>query len=186
MQSIARRNGRSIYGQLSTPPWPLPTELPHGTPFGIFVSLIEMPNVAVERVLVFEVGDLVCAVPAAVTREVLSSVATTRLPGVSDVVDGLVNIRGTLLTVIDGHRLLGRPADPDHEGAIVVLEVFDRVCGLRVGRLVDLVAVPADAVDGRDTLPGVDPGIVKAVGRYQDDTFVVLDLEELLRPVMGT
>lgn len=145
-----------------------------------------MANVAVERVLVFEVGDLVCAVPAAVTREVLSPVATTRLPGVSDAVDGLVNIRGTLLTVIDGHRLLGRPADPDHEGAIVVLEVFDRICGLRVGRLVDLVAIPADAVDGRDTLPGVDPGIVKAVGRHEGDPFVLLDLEELLRPVMGT
>ncbi|TDJ53988.1 MAG: hypothetical protein E2O47_07050 [Gemmatimonadetes bacterium] len=186
MQSIALPNGRSICGQPSMPQRRLPTELPRRTPFGIFVSLIEMTNVAVERVLVFEVGDLVCAVPAGVTREVISPVAITRLPGVSDVVDGLINIRGTLLTVIDGHRLLGRPANPDHEGAIVVLEVFDRVCGLRVGRLVDLVAVPADAVDGRDTLPGVDPGIVKAVGRHQDSPFVLLDLEELLRPVMGT
>jgi purine-binding chemotaxis protein CheW len=145
-----------------------------------------MPNIAVEQVLIFVVGDLVCAVPAGVTREVLSPVAATRLPGVSDVVDGLVNIRGTLLTVVDGHRLLRRPADPDHEGAIIVLNVFDRSCGLRVGRLVDLVVIPADAIDGRDTLPGVDPRIVKAVGRHQDDPFVLLDLEELLRPVMGT
>lgn len=186
MHSIARRNGRLIYGQPSRPPSHRLTELPHRTPFGIFVSLIEMPNVAVERVLVFEVGDLVCAVPARVTREVLSPIAATRLPGAPDVVDGLVNLRGTLLTVIDGHQLLARPADPDHEGAIVVLEVFGRRYGLRVGRLVDLVAIPADAMDDRDTLPGVDPGIVKAVGRHQDDPFVLLDLEALLRPVVRT
>lgn len=145
-----------------------------------------MTDVTVERFLVFEVGDLVCAVPAEVTREVLSPMAATRLPGVSDVVEGLVNIRGTLLTVVDGHRLLGRPADPSHEGAIVMLEVFDRGCGLRVGRLVDLVAIPAGAIDDGEALPGVDPGIVKAVGRHQDEPFVLLDLEELLRPVMGT
>lgn len=145
-----------------------------------------MPNIAIERVLVFEVGDLVCAVPAGVTREVLSPVATTRLPGVSEVVDGLVNIRGTLLTVIDGHRLLGRTPVESHEGAIIVLDVLDRKCGLRVGRLVDLVAVPQDAVDDRDSLPGVDPSMVQAVGRYQDTPFVQLDLEELLRPVLRT
>lgn len=143
-----------------------------------------MPNITIERVLVFEVGDLMCAVPAGVTREVLSSMPATRLPGVSDVVDGLVNIRGNLLTVIDGHNLLGRTPVADQEGAIIVLDVFDRNCGLRVGRLVDLVAVPHDAVDDRQSLPGVDPGIVRAVGRHEDTPFVLLDLEELLRPVM--
>jgi len=145
-----------------------------------------MPNVAVERVLVFTVGDLVCGVPAEVTREVLSPVPVTRLPGVAEAVDGLVNVRGTLLTVVDSHRLLDQTPRDDQEGAIVVLEVFDRMCGLRVGRLMDLVAVPQDAVDGRETLPGVDPVIVKAVGRHRDVPFVLLDLEELLRPIMGT
>jgi len=145
-----------------------------------------MTNITLERVLVFEVGDLACAVPAGVTREVLAPAPSTRLPGAPEAVAGLVNIRGNLLTVIDAHRLLGRPARPDHEGAIVALEVFDRSCGLRVGRVVDLVAVPAEAVAGRDQLPGVDPRIVLAVGRHQDQPFVLLDLEELLRPIMGT
>jgi purine-binding chemotaxis protein CheW len=145
-----------------------------------------MANVAVERMLVVQVGDLVCAVPAEMTREVLEVIEPTRLPGVEDAVDGLVNIRGTLVTVVDAHQLLGRTPGPGHEGAMVVLEIFDRVCALRVGRLMDLVAVPQEDIDAREDLPGVDPRVVRAIGRFRDVPFVLLDLEELLRPIMGT
>ncbi|MEE8060251.1 MAG: chemotaxis protein CheW [Gemmatimonadales bacterium] len=145
-----------------------------------------MPSVAAERVLVCEIGSLVCAVPAEVTREVLSPMPATRLPGAPPSVDGLVNIRGALLTVVDAHRLLDLEPNPAHEGAVVVLEVFDRRCGLLVGRVVDLVAVPLAEVENREALPGVDARIVKAMGWHQEAPFVILDLEELLRPIMGT
>jgi purine-binding chemotaxis protein CheW len=145
-----------------------------------------MPSVAVEQVLICEVGNLVCAVPAEVTREVLSPSPTTRLPGAPPAVDGLVNVRGTLLTVVDAHRLLDMDPDPGHDGAVVVLEVFDRRCGLYVGRVDDLVAVPLAEVENREALPGVDPRIVRAIGRRGNTPFVILNLEELLRPIMGT
>ena len=98
----------------------------------------------------------------------------------------LANIRGTLLTVVDAHRLLDQEPNPFHEGALVVLEVFDRRCGLQVGRVVDLVSVPLAEVENREVLPGVDARIVKAMAWHQEAPFVILDLEELLRPIMGT
>ena len=63
-------------------------------------------------VVVFRIGDLTCAAPAARVREVLPRLPATRIPGVAGAVEGLVNLRGGLLTVIDGHLLLGRPAGP--------------------------------------------------------------------------
>jgi len=144
-----------------------------------------MAELTVDRVLVFEVGDLTCALPAEVTHEVLPSEPATRLPGAPPSVDGLVNVRGTLLTVIDAHRLLGRERLPEHEGAIVAVEVFRRRCGLRVGRVVDLLRIPAGGIAAREDLPGVEPAIVRGVGRTGGRPFIVLDLETLLRPVMG-
>ncbi len=49
--------------------------------------------------VVFRIGDLICAAPAARVREVLERLPATRIPGVPFAVEGLVNVRGGLLTV---------------------------------------------------------------------------------------
>lgn len=118
-------------------------------------------------------------------REILPVLAATRIPGVADAVEGLVNVRGGLLTVLDGHRLLGRERDLADEGAIVVLTVGDRTCGLIVSEVRDFVELPAAAVAERASLPGVDPRVVRAVARRGDEHFVMLDTEALLAPMLG-
>ena len=136
-------------------------------------------------VVVFRIGDLTCAAPAARVREVLPRLPATRIPGVAGAVEGLVNLRGGLLTVIDGHLLLGRPAAPDAEGGILVLDVGGRRFGLGVSQVLDFVELPAAAVAGRDDLPGVDPALVHAVASHAGLHVVLLDLDRLLAPVTG-
>ena len=51
------------------------------------------------RLLVFRVGTLACAAEVDQVREILPRLPTTRIPGAPPVVAGLVNIRGTLVTV---------------------------------------------------------------------------------------
>jgi len=136
-------------------------------------------------VVVFRIGDLACAAPAARVREVLPRLPATRIPGVDGAVEGLVNLRGGLLTLIDGHLLLGRPAAPDDEGGILVLDVGGRRFGLGVSQVLDFVELPPGAVAPREELPGVDPALVHAVATYADRHFVLLDLDTLLAPVTG-
>src|SRR5947199_7445520 len=71
-----------------------------------------MSDAGVVRLLVFRVGNLVCAAEAERVREILPRLATTRIPGAPPVVAGLVNVRGTLVTVVEGWRALGLPAPP--------------------------------------------------------------------------
>ena len=145
-----------------------------------------MANSPTFHAVVFRVGDLVCAAPAGIVREILPPLPATRIPGVDAAVEGLVNVRGALLTVVDGHRLLGRDRRASDEGAIVMLDVAGRICGLIVGEVKDFVELPAAAVAERDELPGVDPRIVRAVARRGDEHFVILDIEALLAPVLGS
>jgi purine-binding chemotaxis protein CheW len=135
--------------------------------------------------VVFRVGDLICAAPAGIVREILPSLPATRIPNVAEAVAGLVNVRGALLTVIDAHRLLGRERRADDEGAIVVVVAGGRLCGLLVGEVRDFLELPAADVAERDRLPGVDPRMVRAVARSGADHVVILDLDALLGPVVG-
>jgi len=137
------------------------------------------------RVVVFQVGDLACGMLASGAREILAPLPTTRIPGAPDAVVGLVNVRGTLLTVIDAHRLLDRAPLPEHEGALLIVDVGTRRLGLAVGRVDDLFEIPADQLEAREALPGVDVRLVKAVGRRDGRHFVVLDTEALLAPLLS-
>lgn len=144
-----------------------------------------MPDVRPLHAVVFRVGGVVCALPAGVVREILPAARPTRVPGVPPAVEGLVNVRGGLVTLVDGHVLLGQPRPADAELAVLLLDRAGKVAGLTVGEVLDFLEVPSAAVATREQLPGVDPSIVKAVGEWAGRRFVLLDLDALLAPLLG-
>jgi hypothetical protein len=103
--------------------------LPSLSPSAIFGSLIEMANSPALHAVIFRIGEVICAAPAGIVREILPRLPATRIPGVPDAVEGLVNVRGSLLTVLDGHLLLEQSRRQADEGAIVVLDVKGRSYG---------------------------------------------------------
>jgi len=155
-----------------------------------------MTDAAVVRLLVFRVGNLVCAAEADAVREILPRLSTTRIPGAPAVVAGLVNVRGTLVTVVEGWKALGQPAPADGgeggggagKGTTVLLQVgaARKTIGFTVDEVIDMLAVSEDTLERREALPGVDPRLVRAVGRRSGLPFVVLDTDALLGPVLTT
>jgi purine-binding chemotaxis protein CheW len=144
-----------------------------------------MANSKTLHAVIFRIGALICAAPAGIVREILPRLPATRIPGVAQAIEGLVNVRGTLLTVLDGHVLLQQERRVDDEGAIVVVEVAGRRYGLGVGQVLDFLEVPAQSVAERADLPGVDPRLVKAVGLRDDRPFILLDIDRLLETIVG-
>jgi purine-binding chemotaxis protein CheW len=153
-----------------------------------------MSEATLVRLLVFRVGNLVCAAEVDAVREILPRLPTTRIPGAPPVVAGLVNVRGTLVTVVEGWRALGQPEPPadqlDGAGSTVLLEVGGsrQLAGFTVDEVMDMLAVGPGMLEERTGggLAGVDPMLVRAVGRRGDQVFVVLDVVALLGPILST
>ncbi len=155
-----------------------------------------MSDPGVVRLLLFRVGRLVCAAEAERVREILPRLEPTRIPGAPPVVAGVVNVRGTLVTVVEGWRALRQPEpQPDGgggggggAGTTVLLEVGGgkKVLGFTVDEVVDLVSVGGEGLDRRQALPGIDPTLVRAVGRRAGQLFVVLDTDALLTPILSS
>jgi len=152
-----------------------------------------MSDAGVVRLLLFRVGGLVCAAEAERVREILPRLEPTRIPGAPPVVVGVVNVRGTLVTLVEGWRALRQP-DPSADGGeggagtTVLLEVGvgKKVLGFTVDEVVDLVSVGAETLERRQALPGIDPTLVRAVGRRAGQLFVVLDTDALLTPILSS
>jgi purine-binding chemotaxis protein CheW len=150
-----------------------------------------MSDAGVVRLLLFRVGSLVCAAEAERVREILPRLEPTRIPGAPPMVVGIVNVRGTLVTVVEGWRAL-RQAEPSADaagpGTTVLLEVGGgkKLLGFTVDEVVDLVSVAGEALERRQALPGIDPTLVRAVGRRAGQLFVVLDTDALLTPILSS
>lgn len=157
------------------------------------------------RLLVFRVGTLVCATEVDQVREILPRLPTTRIPGAPSVVAGLVNVRGTLVTVVEGWRALGQapPVPPssglptaaaqESPGSTIILELGGdgdngarKLIGFTVDEVLDMLAGGDVALEDRRQLPGVDPTLVRAVGRRDKELVIVLDVAALLGPILTT
>ena len=161
-------------------------------------------SLASARLLVFRVGTLACAAEVDQVREILPRLPTTRIPGAPPVVAGLVNVRGTLVTVVEGWRALGLPPPPSAStstpeialGSTLILELggtggggegkngSHKLLGFTVDEVLDMLAAGGNALEDRHDLPGVDPTLVRAVGRRNGDVFIVLDVAALLGPIL--
>src|SRR5271170_8070161 len=113
------------------------------------------------RLLLFSVGGRACACELDAVREIVPFRKATRLPGTPPFVTGLINLRGTILTVIDlGLRLGGAPVDRE-KGSIVLAQSGSKIIGLGVDELRDVHRVarseiePADGAVGDGLVSGV-------------------------------
>jgi purine-binding chemotaxis protein CheW len=128
------------------------------------------------RLLVWRAGAARFAAPLEVLREVVPSRAVTPIPGTPAPIRGLANVRGELITVVDGRSLVGAP-DSGAPGALVLVRVGRRIVGLQVDDAEDLVTVADDAFQSTADQRGWTV-------RLEGGTMVrVLDLEALLAPL---
>ncbi len=135
------------------------------------------------RLLLFRCGGQVLAVEAGAVREILGASEPTRIPGTPPAVLGLVNVRGTLVPVVDAAAAVGLTAGASLP-TLVLVERHGRPVGLAVEEVLDLTSVPTSALDGHASLPGVRPDLVRAVGSTGGHSFVQLAIDALLEPLL--
>jgi len=136
------------------------------------------------RLLLFRCGGQVMAVEAGVVREIVAADEPTRIPGAARAVRGLVNLRGTLVPVVDTADAVGLGAANGSARTLVVVERHAKLVGLAVDEVLDLLTVPGSAMDSSAGLPGVRPDLVRAVGSAGGHSFVQLATDALLEPLL--
>lgn len=120
-----------------------------------------------------------CSIDA--VREIVPHRRATRLPGAPPSVQGLINLRGTIVTVVDLAMWLGseRPAPTD--GSIVLVDHGSRVAGIAVDEVLDVQMVAPDNVAGT-----IDDrsGAVRGMGRLGDTVVILLDITSLIKQAL--
>jgi purine-binding chemotaxis protein CheW len=140
----------------------------------------------VRRFLLFGVAGRLCACDLAAVREIIPARAATRLPGAPEWVLGLINLRGTLVTVVDLAVRFGSADGAGRAKMIIVAEAAGKAFGIGVDEVRDVRFVAGDAledVDAERTAGGIVRGLAH-VGISRAETALVVDVAEIVRQAL--
>lgn len=117
-----------------------------------------------------------------VVREIIPSRATTRMPGADAWVLGLLNLRGTVLTVVDLTVRFGGTTGPGAN--IVVLDVEGRAFGVQVERVFAVTDVSDLVVTAVEDARSIG-GLAIALAPVEGGTALVMDAVALQRAALA-
>ena len=145
-------------------------------------------DTAAHRYLLFGVAGGTYACEIAVVREIVPFRRCTRLPGAPGHVCGLINLRGTVVTVLDLGMRLGSTPVSRNEGSVILVEQGARVVGLGVDAVREVQRVPPDDIEPADAAgtvgAGVGAGAVRGIARVGAGVVVLLDVGSIIKQAL--
>jgi purine-binding chemotaxis protein CheW len=137
----------------------------------------------VTQVVVFQLGDELYGADIAVVREVSPLQRVTRVPRTPRYIEGVTNLRGRVIPVVDLRRRLGLPATPHTKSTRIAVAELD---GGQVGMIVDAVQevlrVPSSCIEPpTQLLAKVESEYVLGVAKVDGRLIILLDLARVLQ-----
>jgi purine-binding chemotaxis protein CheW len=129
----------------------------------------------------FVIGDEEFAVPILAVQEINRMLQITRVPQSPPCVEGVINLRGKIIPVINLRGRFGLDRlDENQDARIIVVEVNDRVLGFTVDSVNEVLRIAADIVDPAPQLAsGIDAEYIQGVGKLDDRLLILLSLDKL-------
>lgn len=157
------------------------------TRWSTLASSETIPELSVDtRTLLFRVGSGTYGCDISTVREIVPFRRATRLPGAPAYVHGLINLRGTIVTVLDLGTRLDAERAPITEGSIILATHGSRLVGVAVDEVMDVQAMeeePIEAATGEAAAAG-NTGLVRGLGHLGDGVVVLMDMHALITQVL--
>lgn len=133
------------------------------------------------QLVVFSLGEEEYGVPVGQVQEIIRMAAITQVPKAPPFVEGVINLRGRVIPVVDLKRLfsLGQNSHDDRS-RIIVVEVGDQTVGLTVDDVSEVLRLPVGTIDPPPAVAGGDGSFLTGVGKLEQRLLMLLDLEKLM------
>jgi purine-binding chemotaxis protein CheW len=115
-------------------------------------------------------------------QEIIRTMEITKVPRAPEFVEGVINLRGKVIPIIDLRRRFGMdPRKHDNQTRIVVVELLGMIVGFVVDSVSEVLRIPADTVVPPPAIvSGIDSEYISGVGKLDDRLLILIDLEKLL------
>ncbi|MHC1710720.1 MAG: chemotaxis protein CheW [Solidesulfovibrio sp.] len=134
------------------------------------------------QLVTFSIGEEEFGVDILSVQEIIRMMDITKVPRAPDFVEGVINLRGKVIPIIDLRRRFGLSTrDHDKHTRIIVIEINNMIVGFVVDSVSEVLRIPASTVEPPPpVVSGLESEYISGVGKLEDRLLILLDLNKLL------
>lgn len=135
------------------------------------------------QLVVFRIGNEDFGVKIQQVREIVRLIPITPIPKAPDCIEGVVNLRGTILAVMDlSKRLHIKGNPPSEKTRIIVVELDNNVVGMIVDEVSEVLRIPLNRVEKTPNIltSEVTQKYISGVGKLESRLLILIDLSVIL------
>lgn len=106
----------------------------------------------------------------------------TRVPNCPDFIEGVINLRGRIVPIIDLRKRFGmQAAEQSKDTRIIVVEVLSKIVGFIVDSVSEVLRIPHSVIDPPPPLvAGIRAEFIEGIGKLENRLLILLNLEKIL------
>ncbi|MDR2696391.1 MAG: chemotaxis protein CheW [Deltaproteobacteria bacterium] len=134
------------------------------------------------QLVTFNIAEEEFGVDILSVQEIIRLMQITAVPRAPACIEGVINLRGKVIPVIDMRKRFNLPAiERDSRTRIIVMEFGPKIVGFLVDAVSEVLRIPASTVEPAPAVvSGVGSEYIKGVGKLDDRLLILLDLDSLL------
>jgi len=140
-------------------------------------------NSEVIQLVGFKLGDEDFAVDISRVQEINRMLKITKVPNSQEFVEGVVNLRGKIVPVVNLRERLGFPKkEEDAKTKIIVTEINNSLIGFIVDEVREVIRIPKDIIEQTPTIASsIEKDLINGVAKLEDRILILLNIENLFQ-----
>ncbi|MBU1101743.1 MAG: chemotaxis protein CheW [Bacteroidetes bacterium] len=129
----------------------------------------------------FKIGSEEFGIDILKVQEINRMLEITKIPNSPAFIEGIVNLRGRIIPVVDLRRRLNLTnIDHNKQTRIVVVDLEGRTIGFIVDEVSEVLRIPKNITEPPPSMvAGINSDFITAVGKLEDRLLILLDLDKI-------
>jgi purine-binding chemotaxis protein CheW len=136
------------------------------------------------QLVVFRLGDEEFGVEIGNVQEIIRMTNITRIPQAGDFINGIINLRGRIIVVINLNVVMGMETamNRDENVRIIVADVGDTVVGFMVDSVSEVIRLPTKDIEPAPAIIAnrIGTEYLRGVGKMENRLLILLKLDKIL------
>lgn len=135
------------------------------------------------QMIIFKLGNEEYSVPITSVQEIIMPQEETRIPKSPKFVEGVINLRGQIIPIIDGKKkfmLSSEKISNSIDERIMILDVNKETIGLIVDEVSEVIHLKVEEIESPPIERTDETEFIWGVGKYQDRLLILLDADKFL------
>ena len=130
----------------------------------------------------FKLGEEEFGVDILRVKEINKMVEITRVPESPTFVEGVINLRGKMIPIVDLRKRMGLPERAyDEDTRITIVELDDQLVGFVVDSVSEVLHIPRSITEPPPAMvAGIGEEYITAIGKLEGRLLILLDLDKNL------